>query len=263
MGYYLAIPFHSRTRTACTYKAVRRVIISFFVNFFSLHSDFSTNWRLVPPYPQCPFMVSSHSWQSDRDGNWGIRVGELNTKQNKTNTPTHPHTSAFSPTHVHHHPATVSKLFFLHSCSSLLRASRRTDSGKSLESQQIGTPPGVADLVLCCPFFVIVCTLHYFLTCSRTNLVSSQVVLWLVSLFGSFKVASTSRLQWFTWYPILAIITYNLRICPRVDASLDTLLSRDSLLTSTVELLDGMLRRNLMELFRDLNELCQGQVTAP
>jgi hypothetical protein len=36
-----------------------------------------------------------------------------------------------------------------------------------------------------------------------------------------------------------------------VDALLDTLLSRDSLLTSTVELLDGMLLRNLMELFRD------------
>jgi hypothetical protein len=30
------------------------------------------------------------------------------------------------------------------------------------ESQQIGTPPGIADLVICRPFFVVVCATLLF-----------------------------------------------------------------------------------------------------
>ena len=79
---------------------------------------------------------------------------------------------------------------------------------------------------------------------------SSQLVIWLVSLFGS-------RLL------LLAAFGDSLDILfLQVDASLDTLLSYYSHPQWSFWKYVGMLCRNLMELFRDLNVLCQGLVTA-
>ena len=114
----------------------------------------------IPIHGKFPFMAKWSAWEL---GN-SCREIKYKTKQNKrSHTPTH---IRILMTHVHHHPPRYQSCssFRLHSSSSLLHASRCTDSVKSLESRQIGTPPSVADLVLCRPFFVV-CTLHYFLTC--------------------------------------------------------------------------------------------------
>jgi hypothetical protein len=87
---------------------------------FRIQDQSNTLFHHIPIHgTKFPFMVSSHSWQSDPDGNLGIRVGKLNTRR-KQNKHSHPHTH--TPTHTHIRiltdtrppsSAAVSKQFFL------------------------------------------------------------------------------------------------------------------------------------------------------